>query len=111
MVVCHIVMNTDKENLRLVETAALLATAFNVSIEKSSIELLKVPNGHTFPSYIEHVEEKTLYDLAESLTTKDFVGVNGIPMTRPLTFIEIVEKLEELNLLRSSLEDNIVDSV
>lgn len=79
--------------------AAKLALAFDGTKEKVHVDRVIDKQGNPstrYPRYVEKVEEKTTVEIAETETTKAFVGVNGMISERPLTFLEIIEKLHDL---------------
>lgn len=94
-------MDDKTDNLDVVKIAAMLAVSFNANVEKATIVSAEVPeDGIIFPSYIESLEEKSLYELSEAPTTVDFTYINNLHMTRPLTFVEIVERLIQLGAIK-----------
>jgi hypothetical protein len=81
------------------QIAAKLALAFHGSrervVEKRIIDDFGRPTLR-FPRYEEEVFPKTVEEIAESEAVICFISSNQLLQERPLTFMEIVEKLEEL---------------
>lgn len=81
------------------QIAAKLALAFHGSrervVEKRIIDDFGRPTIR-FPRYEEEVVPKTIEEIADSEAIISFISSNELLQERPLTFIEIVEKIEEL---------------
>jgi len=82
------------------ELAAKLALAFNSSPERVVQErVLDKTTGEPsdrFPRFVEHLIPKTMEEIAESFATVPYISANGLLDERPLTFMEILDKLYEL---------------
>lgn len=81
------------------QIAAKIALAFHGSrervIEKRIIDDFGRPTSR-FPRYEEEIIPKTVEEIADSETTVSFIATSGLLHDRPLTFIEIIEKMHEL---------------
>lgn len=84
------------------ETAAEIALAFQGTREKVAVEHLIDENGKIitgFPKSVETVSSKTVAEIAETETLITFLSSNGLFCERPLTFLEILEKMVKLGFV------------
>lgn len=81
------------------EIAAQVALAFQTAREKVILHRHLDDNGNPlnrFPRYTEEIQPKTLEEIAESNATVTFLNPLGLISERPLTFLEIFEKMKEM---------------
>jgi len=81
------------------QVAAELAVAFNNTQEKVVIERILDEFGEPssrFPRYDEILIPKTVEEVASADAMVAFITSKGLLSERPLTFIEILNKIQEL---------------
>jgi len=78
------------------DIAIELATSFNAPIEKIVLEANADQAPYVFPRMIERIFQKTEHEIAESDALIPTLSPNGLLQDRPLTFMEIVEKISQL---------------
>lgn len=84
------------------EIAAQVALAFQSAREKVILHRHIDDYGNPltrFPRYTEEVQPKTLEEIAESNATVTFLNPLGLISERPLTFLEIFEKMKEMGFI------------
>jgi len=73
-----------------------LAISFGVPIERAEMARNTSSDSNAYPRFLETIFPRTTQELAESETVVAFINQNGLLEDRPLTFVEIIARIEEL---------------
>ena len=82
------------EDQELLDIAVELAVAFDAPLERSEIVINEEPD--VYPKISEKLFPKTKEEIAETEALVPYAAGNGLLLDRPLSYIEILEKLNEL---------------